>query len=267
MATRRMFPRRNATIGVIGAIVVCSIAVLVWLARRPPVPSSPPATRTTESTRPPTAPTPRQPAPAVREGNRTQQGARRSASSTESRPERHREREGVPSRPAEPLPLPNIPPGIAPGGAAPVPNSAIPPPIVPGAIEPVAPLPTTGTVSPPTNETGIGELAPESAALARVLGRYQTAYSTRDASAAAAIWPGVDRRALSRAFERLQDQELNLQGCTYAVSSISATARCDGVLRYARRIGDTSTKVERHTWTIEFVKQGSAWHIVRVSAE
>jgi hypothetical protein len=268
MGTRRMFPRRYATLAVIGLVAVCSIGAVVWLTRRHPLPASPQATRVPErNARPSVPPTPR-PAPTVRETRPPREGGRRSVRSNASPAERHREIGRAPSPRAEPAPIPYTAPDVAAGGgAAPAPPTVVPAPVVPGVIEPVAPLPTTGTMRPPADAVGSAALAPESAALARVLVRYQNAYSTRDASAAAAIWPTVDRRALSRAFERLQNQELGLSGCTYAVASTSATARCDGVLRYARRIGDTSPKVEQHTWTIEFVKKGAAWHIVRVSAE
>ena len=90
----------------------------------------------------------------------------------------------------------------------------------------------------------------ESLALAQVLGHYEQAYDRLDANGAAAIWPSVDSRALTRAFARLQVQDLDFGDCTFAVSANDATARCAGVLHYARRIGDTTPKSEQHVWTI-----------------
>ena len=106
----------------------------------------------------------------------------------------------------------------------------------------------------------------ESLALAQVGGHYEQAYDRLDANGAAAIWPSVDSRALARAFARLQVQDLDFGDCTFAVSANDATARCAGVLHYARRIGDTTPKTEPHTWTIEFARAGEAWRIVRVTA-
>ena len=106
----------------------------------------------------------------------------------------------------------------------------------------------------------------ESLSLAQILGHYEQAYDRLDADGAAAIWPSVDSRALARAFARLQVQDLDFGDCTFAVSANDATARCAGVLRYARRIGDTSPKTEHHVWTIEFARAGEAWRIVRVTA-
>ena len=107
----------------------------------------------------------------------------------------------------------------------------------------------------------------ESSALAQVLGHYEQAYDRLDASSAAAVWPSVDARALTRAFARLQTQDLNFGNCTFSVSASDAAARCAGVLRYARRIGDTAPKTEQHVWTIEFARAGETWQIIKISAQ
>jgi hypothetical protein len=106
----------------------------------------------------------------------------------------------------------------------------------------------------------------ESAALAAIVRDYELAYDRLDAAAAAALWPSVDERALARAFARLQMQNLDFGDCTFAVSQQDATAQCAGLLQYARRIGDTAPKSERHTWTIEFVRAGGSWRITRITA-
>ena len=107
----------------------------------------------------------------------------------------------------------------------------------------------------------------ESAALARVLDQYELAYQRLDAGAAAALWPSVDRSALTRAFARLSMQHLTFGDCTFAVSANDATAQCAGMLRYARRFGDTRPQAESHVWTIEFVRAGAAWRIARMTAQ
>ena len=155
---------------------------------------------------------------------------------------------------------------------------ATPPPIAPAlpeappeakkpieAIEPdalrTAPAPEPAESAPPDSV-----FEKESLALTQVLGHYEQAYDRLDANGAAAIWPSVDSRALARAFARLRVQDLDLGDCTFVVSATDATARCAGVLHYARRIGDTTPKTEQHVWTIEFVRTGDAWRIVRVNA-
>ena len=175
----------------------------------------------------------------------------------------------VAAPPTIPAPPPTLP--------APPPTGAVSPPTLPEppaeagkvaeAIEPMA-LPRAVTVPE------VREIAPrdrvyqkESTALARVLGHYEQAYDRLDARGAAAVWPSVDSRALTRAFARLQAQDLDFGNCTFAVSVSDAAARCAGVLRYARRIGDTTLKTERHVWTIEFARAGESWQIVRITAQ
>ena len=157
-------------------------------------------------------------------------------------------------------------------------TAMLPPPTLPEALAepgrigeamgPVAALPRTGAM------TEMREITPrdriyqrESSALAQVLGHYEQAYDRLDATRAAVIWPSVNERALSRAFARLQTQDLDFGNCTFAVSTSDAAARCAGVLRYARRIGDTALKTEQHVWTIEFARAGETWQIVKISAQ
>ena len=103
--------------------------------------------------------------------------------------------------------------------------------------------------------------------MAQVLDHYEQAYDRLDARRAAAVWPSVDAKALTRAFARLQTQDLDFGDCTFAVSASDAAARCAGVLRYARRIGDTAPRIEQHVWTIEFARAGETWQIVKISAQ
>jgi hypothetical protein len=121
--------------------------------------------------------------------------------------------------------------------------------------------------APPDVPAPVRVFEKESTALAQVLGRYEQAYDRLDARLAAAVWPSVDSRALARAFARLQVQDLDFGNCTFAVSANDAAARCAGVLRYARRIGDTAPKTEHHLWTIEFARSGETWQIVRITAQ
>jgi hypothetical protein len=111
-----------------------------------------------------------------------------------------------------------------------------------------------------------GTFAKESLVLDEMLDRYEQAYDRLDARAAAQIWNSVDSRALARAFSLLRHQDLHFDVCSFVITESHATAHCPGELRYARRIGDTTPKHERHVWTIEFARSGETWQIVRVSA-
>jgi hypothetical protein len=164
-------------------------------------------------------------------------------------------------------------------GAARVPPiEAVPPetlPTVPGirtlgGFAGVAPsAPSAGNVASPEPSSAIAPARvfnAESAALVSIVRNYELAYDRLDAAAAAALWPAVDEPALSRAFARLQMQNLDFGECTFAVSESEATAQCAGQLQYARRIGDTTPKSERHVWTIEFVRASGSWSITRITA-
>ena len=48
----------------------------------------------------------------------------------------------------------------------------------------------------------------EQSEIQRALGQYRNAYQRLDAEAARAVWPSVDVRALSRAFDSLESQQL-----------------------------------------------------------
>jgi len=107
----------------------------------------------------------------------------------------------------------------------------------------------------------------ETIAIQDILRRYEQAYDRLDAHGAAAIWSTVDSRSLARAFSLLRYQELVLDDCSIAVTESDATAQCPGRLRYARRIGDATTKTEYHVWMIELARAGETWRIVRVTAQ
>jgi hypothetical protein len=131
-------------------------------------------------------------------------------------------------------------------------------------------IPTPETLPAPVVATPVstaGTLSTESVALDEILKRYEQAYDRLDANAAASIWPSVDSRALSRAFARLRQQDLELGSCSFAISESAATAQCSGRLGYAQRVGDTTPKSERHVWTIQFARVGELWRIVNVSAQ
>ena len=91
-------------------------------------------------------------------------------------------------------------------------------------------------------------------------------YDQLDARAVASIWPSVDTHELARIFSSLQQQNLTFDSCVFALAESTATAQCDGWLRYVPRVGNRTPHSEHHLWTIQLARAGSAWSIRQVSA-
>lgn len=137
---------------------------------------------------------------------------------------------------------------------------------------------TVPAVPPSTPSTPVGGLAlpaasdapppvppappSEEPAVRSVLDRYASAYSTLDVAAAQQVWPGVNRVALSRAFDNLASQEVALGNCRIDVAASSATARCVGTTSWAPKVGDGGRHSESRQWTFELTRAASGWQIV-----
>jgi hypothetical protein len=118
---------------------------------------------------------------------------------------------------------------------------------------------TNGTALPrgPASETG---------AIQTVLSQYRSAFRDLDAGAARAIWPSVDAKALSKAFESLERQDLVFNSCQIAIRDVRAVASCDGTARYVPRIGNRDRHDDRRTWEFKLSKVDEVWLIDTVSA-
>jgi hypothetical protein len=131
---------------------------------------------------------------------------------------------------------------------------------------------TTGSPAVPVNEpaagtTGAFEAATGAAApvvpttaIESVLKSYADAFSARDVGAAKSVWPGVDERALARAFDGLREQRLELERCEISIKGSMATATCVGTARYRPKVGIRSVRSERKVWTFHIGHRG-AWVI------
>jgi hypothetical protein len=104
----------------------------------------------------------------------------------------------------------------------------------------------------------------EEAGVHAALGRYQDAYERLDAAAAKRIWPGVDERALSKAFANLESQSITFDDCRTVVGSTSATASCRGTATYVARLGNRNSQTQNRQWTFTLRKDGSAWELENV---
>jgi hypothetical protein len=133
---------------------------------------------------------------------------------------------------------------------------------------------TTGPPAVPVNEPGAGSVALAfetttgappapvipTTAIESVLKNYADAFSARDVGAAKSVWPGVDERALARAFDGLREQRLELERCEISIEGSTATATCVGTARYRPKVGIRSVRSERKVWTF-YIGHRGAWVI------
>jgi len=105
----------------------------------------------------------------------------------------------------------------------------------------------------------------ESALVRAVLAGYEAAYSRLDASAARAVWPGVDERALARAFDGLQAQRLSLGRCEVSVNGGTARADCSGSATWTPKIGGGG-RTQNRRWRFDLENAAGRWHISRAEA-
>lgn len=149
-----------------------------------------------------------------------------------------------------PIPEPTIAPSLA-GEARPVAVVAAAAPAAPARVESSAPA-----VRPP---------APE-ALIQGVLSRYRNAYEGLDAGAAREVWPSVDHKALSKAFERLEQQQVVFDACAIAVTEARAVASCRGVASYVPRVGNKARRDDQRQWEFTLSRVDDAWRIDSVFA-
>jgi hypothetical protein len=100
----------------------------------------------------------------------------------------------------------------------------------------------------------------------QTLQSYRVAYEALDVAAAAAVWPSVDRRSLSRAFSALVSQQLHFDSCAITVADLSATAACEGTLQFVRRVGSPAPVMAGQQWVFRMRHADGDWRIDEVSA-
>ena len=186
----------------------------------------------------------------------------------------------IPSRAEEIQPRPAPPVQSAPPSTARVsepvhiPEPRVAPPLgsltLPAGV-PVEPSPmvarAAGTLRSETNATALPRMpASETGAIQTVLSQYRTAFRDLDAGAARAIWPSVDAKALGKAFDSLERQDLIFNSCQIAVRDVRAVASCAGTARYVPRVGNRDPHDERRSWEFKLRKVDDVWLIDTVSA-
>jgi hypothetical protein len=125
---------------------------------------------------------------------------------------------------------------------------------------PPAFTPEPAPASKPLTPEAIAAVDARSAVRA-TLARYEAAYSGLNVSAARAVWPGVDERALAKAFDGLSSQRVALERCDVAVTDATATASCSGRAEWTPKVGGGQRRQNRR-WTFELVNAGGSWQIV-----
>jgi hypothetical protein len=132
----------------------------------------------------------------------------------------------------------------------------------------LAVAPSMPPAAPPAVEAAgaIAAVAADERAIETTLRQYKEAYERLDAKAAVAVWPTVDRHALTRAFAGLASQSLDFRGCEVLVraGANKATASCSGMAAYVRKVGDTRVRLEPRQWTFTLNKTQGAWRIEAV---
>jgi hypothetical protein len=141
-------------------------------------------------------------------------------------------------------------------------NLATPAPVSPAALAPVSLAPVPVPVPPPAPPSSQSD----ERVVRATLSRYERAYSSLDAAAASAVWPGVDRRALSSAFQGLSSQDVSLGRCDVRVSGATAEAECSGTARWTPKVGGGPQTAARQ-WRFDLKNVGNDWVITRATVK
>jgi len=175
----------------------------------------------------------------------------------------------VSSAPAMPVVISAPPvPVVSSAPAVPTVSSAPAVPAVSSAAPVTAPSPApppSAPVSAPTPTPSAG-LTDDTRAVTVALNRYQEAFSALDVNAAHAVWPNVDVKALARAFDQLEEQTFQLEGCNITVAGARAQADCGGNARYIRKVGNRGSRVEPRRWHFNLRQTNDRWVIDAVDA-
>jgi hypothetical protein len=99
-----------------------------------------------------------------------------------------------------------------------------------------------------------------------VLSRYESAFSQLDAAAAARLYPGVDRKALSRAFGTLSSQQIQFDDCRILVTQSTASATCAGKASWTPKVGG-GAKEQARRWQFDLKQVAGDWQIGSVRVQ
>ena len=237
----------------------------VAAAKKPSLPAPRPPASSAPSSRTAAAPTPPPSRPFIESGAQSSFAGRAVAETISSPPVA-----GVSSSPSAaavsssaPVAAASSAPPVAVASSAPAVSAPSP---APGISSPPIPAPPPPVPVPAPSATPAGGLTAETRGVAIALNRYQAAFSSLDANAAHAVWPSVDVRALAKAFEQLEEQTFDLEGCNITVSGPQAEADCAGNARYITKVGNRALRVEPRRWHFKLRQTNDQWLIDAVAA-
>jgi hypothetical protein len=124
------------------------------------------------------------------------------------------------------------------------------------------------TIAPATTVADrTAELRKQEEIVRSVLLDYARAFERLDVKAAKAIWPSVDDRALQRAFQRLDGQQLRFASCGVSVTERDANARCRGEATYRPKVGPRVLRLTEREWTFSLARDNDRWQIVNATLQ
>jgi hypothetical protein len=171
------------------------------------------------------------------------------------------------------------PPSFAAFRATPTSEETVPRPVsleatelapVPGALALMSAAPAVipeKTLAPAASAAErAAELRKQEEDVRSVLRDYTRAYERLDVQAAKAIWPSVDDRALRRAFQQLDGQQVRFASCGVSVTERAANARCRGEATYRPKVGSVLRLTQRE-WTFNLARDNDRWQIVKATLQ
>ena len=131
----------------------------------------------------------------------------------------------------------------------------------PISITAAAPPPAPITATPAATASPTMTPRSDNTRIAQVLNQYARAYGNLDPGAAHAVWPGVDERALARAFASLESQDVTFDRCDIDVKGALASASCRGTASYVGKVGSRQARTEPREWIFDLKLHGDEWKI------
>jgi hypothetical protein len=133
-------------------------------------------------------------------------------------------------------------------------------PALPPAASPVpTSAPAPAPPLPPSPE------ARETAAVETLLERYRLAFSTLN-SGVSDFWPGVNSRALDKAFNELEQQRFEFNQCRVQLNGAQAEATCTGTATFVPKVGNKTPRTQSRLWSFRLVRAGNRWIIDSVQS-
>jgi hypothetical protein len=80
------------------------------------------------------------------------------------------------------------------------------------------------------------------------------------------LYPGVDRKALSRAFGSLSSQQIQFNDCRIQVTQSTAYASCAGKASWTPRVGG-GPKEQARRWQFDLKQVAGDWQIGSVRVQ